>query len=329
MDPVTYSVRNLAGGDAEGESKLEERKDFNPTAVFEPFLLTDANGRVTTTFRLPDNLTTYRVTVFGVRGDNFALRETEIAAQNKINVRQVIPRRVRERDTSEVGVLITNLDSVSHTLTVRLDIGPPLPNDEASGRIKIPGQAVVDGAAERRITVRSGENSVVFFDVAAVAEGVVGLNFTINSNVLNERLVQELQIERPFVFETFTTVGTIRGDSQAEGLVIPSFADNGEGSLSLILDATRLGLLDSAITYLFHYPFGCLEQRTGVIMPLLVFGEHIESLGLRSEVADPRRVVENELRAWSQIQLSNGGFPFWPSGTRASFYVSLDRKSVV
>ena len=323
MDPVTFNVRNLAGGDAAAESKLEERTDFNPTAVFEPMLITDENGRVTTTFRLPDNLTTYRVTVFGVYGDLFALQESEIAAQNRINVRQVIPRRLRERDTGEVGILITNLDSVSHTLTVRLDIGPPLPSDEATGRIKIPGQAFVDGVAERRVTVRSGENAVVYFDVGAVREGIVGLNFTINSNVLNERLVQELQIERPFVFETFTTIGTIRGDTHAEGLVIPSFADHGVGSLSVILDATRLGLLDSAVTFLFRNPFGSLEQRSGAIMPLLVFGEYIESFGLRSEVADPRRVVENELRSWGQLQLSNGGFPFWPSQTNANFFVSL------
>ena len=323
MDPVTYNVKNLAGGDGEGESKLEERKDFNPTAVFKPFLLTDANGKVTTTFRLPDNLTTYRVTVFGVRGDNFALRETEIAAQNRINIRQVLPRRIRERDTTEVGVLITNLDSTSHTLTVKLNIGPALPKDESSGMIKIAGLAFVDGTAEQRITVKSGENSVVFFDIAAVKEGIITLNFSINSTILNEKLIQEIQIERPFVFETFTTVGAIQGNSLSEGLVIPSFADNGEGNLSLILDATRLGLMDSAITYLFRYPYGCLEQRTGVVMPLVVFGEYIDSLGLKNEVSDPGRVVENEIKSWGQIQLSNGGFPYWASGIKADFYVSL------
>ena len=319
MDPVTYSVRNLAGGDGEGESKLEERKDFNPTAVFEPFLLTDENGRVTTTFRLPDNLTTYRVTVFGVMGDSFALKETEIAAQNRINVRQVTPRRLRERDTGEVGVLITNLDSVAHAMTVSLDIGPPLPDDEATGLRKVPGEAFIDGTREHRFTVRSGENAMVFFDVAAVQEGIITLNFTINSPVLNERLIQELQIDRCFVFETFTTVGTVHGDIYREGLFIPPSAV----SLSVILDATRLGLLDTAITTLFRYPFGCLEQRSAVIKPLVVFGEYIESLGLRSEVANPQRVVENELRSWAQIQLRNGGFPIWPTGTRADFYVSL------
>jgi uncharacterized protein YfaS (alpha-2-macroglobulin family) len=46
MDPVTYSVKNLAGGDGD-DSKLEERKDFNPTAVFEPMLVTGEDGKVT------------------------------------------------------------------------------------------------------------------------------------------------------------------------------------------------------------------------------------------------------------------------------------------
>ena len=323
MDPVTYSVKSLSGGDAEGDSKIEERKDFNPTAVFEPMLLTDSNGKVTHKFKLPDNLTTYRVTVFGVSGDIFALKESEIAAQNKINVREVLPRRVRERDTAEAGVLITNLDSSPHTMTVKLDVGAPLPNDDSGGRLKIPGQAFVDGIAERRVTVKSGENAVVYFDIAAVKEGNVSLNFTINSDILNERLIKELIIEHPYIMETVTTTGTLENNSASEGIVIPSFADNGVGSLSVTLDATRLSLLDSAITYLFHYPYGCLEQRSAAIMPLVVFGEYLDSLGLKSEVSNPQLVIENEMRSWAQAQLTNGGFPYWPSGTQSNFYVSL------
>ena len=327
MDPVTYSVKNLAGGDSDGESKIEERKDFNPTAVFEPFLITDASGKVSCKFKLPDNLTTYRVTVFGVQGDIFALKESEIAAQNRINVKEVLPRRMRERDTAEAGVLITNLDSTSHTVTVKLAVGSPLAaaasGSDTGGLQKIAGQAFVDGTDERRVTVKSGENAVVYFDVAAVKKGNVSLNFTINSEILNERLIRELVIEHPYIMETITTTGALEGDSASEGLVIPSFADNGVGSFSVTLDATRLGLLDSAITYLFNYPYGCLEQRSAAIMPLVVFGEYLDSLELRSEVSNPRLVVENEIKSWAKLQLSNGGFPYWPSGTEANFYVSL------
>ena len=326
-DPVTYNVRERMGGDSD-DSKLEERKDFNPTAVFEPMLITDANGVVTCKFKLPDNLTTYRVTVFGVRGDLFALKESEIAAQNMINVREVVPRRLRERDTAEAGVLITNLDSSSQAITIKLDIGSPLANDESSGLQKVAGQAFVDGTAERRVTVRSGENAVVYFDVAAVKKGNITLNFTINSSILNEKLIREMTIEHPLIMETVTTTGTVSGqtgseNSVSEGLVIPSFADNGVGNLSVILDATRLSLLDNAVSYLFNYPYGCLEQRSAAVMPLVIFGEYLDALSIKTDVSNPKRVVENELRSWAQIQLSNGGFPYWPSGNSGDFYVSL------
>jgi len=327
MDPITYAVMDRMGGDS-GDSKIDERSDFNPTAVFEPMLITDANGKVTCKFKLPDNLTTYRITVFGVRGDLFALKESEIAAQNRINVRDVIPRRLRERDTAEAGVLITNLDSSSQAVTVRLDIGPPSAGDGSGGLQKTAGQAFVDGTAEKRVTVQSGESAAVYFDVAAVKQGNVTLNFTVNSAVLNERLVSEIRIEHPYIMETFTTTGTVSGQAGAEntareGIVIPSFADNGIGSLTLTLDATRLSLLDSAISYLFSYPYGCLEQRSSAIMPLVVFGEYLDALSIKTEISNPRQVVENEIRSWAQIQLSGGGFPYWPSGTSADFYVSL------
>jgi uncharacterized protein YfaS (alpha-2-macroglobulin family) len=326
MDPVTYSVKNLAGGDGEGEGKLEERKDFNPAAVFEPMLLTGADGKVRHTFKLPDNLTTYRVTVFGVRGDIFALKESEISARNRINLREVLPRRLRERDTAEAGVLITNLDSASHTISVGLDISDPQDPEEAeTGRRKQRGAAFVDGPAERRITLKSGENGVIYFDVAAVKEGTVSLNFRINSDILNERLIREILIEHPYVMETVTTTGEVDGDSASavEALAIPSFADNNTGSLSISLDATRLSLLESAVSYLFHYPYGCMEQRSAAVFPLAIFGEYLDSLGLKNEVSDPAKVVEQELKTWARVQLPSGGFPYWPSGSDADFYVSL------
>jgi uncharacterized protein YfaS (alpha-2-macroglobulin family) len=326
MDPVTYSVKNLSGGDAGEDSKIEERKDFNPTAVFQPMLVTDKNGKVTCTFKLPDSLTTYRVTVFGNCGDLFSLRETEIAAQNRINVKAVVPRRLRERDTAEAGVLITNLDSVSRKLTVSLNIGEPDQNsNNASGRFKPTGEAFVDGPAEYSLTVKSGENAVVYFDVAGVTEGYGALNFTINSDILNEKLVQELLIEHPYVMETVTTVGTISADSSSgtEAVVIPSFADNGVGSLSVTLDATMLGMLDSAVTYLFRYPYGCLEQRSSAMLPLVLFDEYIDAFGLKTTVSDPRAVVEAEFREWAKVQLRNGGFPYWTSEGRDNLYVSV------
>ncbi|MDR2768868.1 MAG: alpha-2-macroglobulin [Treponema sp.] len=328
IDPVTYNIKNLQGGDSEGkgdEESMDERSDFNPTAVFEPMLKTGRDGRVKASFKLPDNLTTYRITVFGVRGDLFGLKESEIAARNQINVKEIQPRRLRERDTGEAGVLITNLDSAAHKVNVSLAVSP-VSGDDGEGRRKIPGGAFVDGKSEQQITVKPGSSAAVYFDLAAEREGVIQLAYTIRSDLLNEKFVQTLIIEKPYVMETVTTMGEIGKDSASarEGLVIPGWADNGKGSLTVSLDATRLGLLDQAVSYLFNYPYGCLEQRSAAVFPLVVFGDYIDAFSLKSRVSNPRQAAETEIAKWGKLQLADGGFPYWPGSDReSSAYVTL------
>ncbi|MDR2865451.1 MAG: alpha-2-macroglobulin [Spirochaetaceae bacterium] len=326
MDPVTYSVKRLRNGDSLMENgKMEERKDFTPTAVFEPCLISDAKGQVVYKFTLPDTLTTYRISVFGIQGDLFALQESEIAAQNKINVQEVLPRRLRERDSSEIGLRISNLDSASHKLTVSMSLGEAVKDDfeQTNGLSKKSGEAFIDGESERSVSLKSGENTVVYFDLAAVREGYISLTTRIKSDILNEILINELYIERPSLTETVTATGTVSASSAREAIIIPSYADNGEGEITVSLDASRLSLLESAVNYLFDYPYGCLEQRSAAILPLVLFGDYLDAFNMGVQVKNPKKVVENEIKTWVQSQRPDGGFPYWPDGNYSDTYVSL------
>ena len=324
MDPVTYEVKNLRGGDTGDDEKMEERSDFNPTAVFEPHLTTGADGRVTVRFTLPDTLTTYRVTAFGVNGELLALQEDEIAVQNPINVQPVLPRELRERDTAEAGVLLTNLDGVPHDVTVSLALRETAADAE-DGITLGAGKAAVDGAASHTVTVPSGVSLPVYFDLAAQKAGSVTLEFTVKSDVLNEKLVRPLVVARPYLFETVTTAGTIRADERdaTERIVIPSFADDMQGGVTVTLDATRLGLLGDAVQYLFHYPFGCLEQQSSLVLPLVIFADYIDTFGMESQVSDVRKCVTAHFKAWKDAQHADGGFGYWPTSFRSDRYVSL------
>ncbi len=327
MDPVTYEVKNLQGGD-EGDDKMQERSDFNPTAVFMPVLMTDEKGQVTCKFKLPDTLTTYRVTAFGVCGDMLALREDEIGVKNPVNVQQVLPRRMRERDTAELGVLLTNLDGVPHEMTVSLEMKTP---DKKDIKVKdglggVPGKAFVDGENTHKVTVHPGQNVTVYFDASAVKAGVVNAVFEITSDIINERLVCPITVEKPYLYETFTSMGTVREEetSGSEGLIIPESVDD-MGSLSVTLDATRLGALGESVNYVFRYPYGCLEQQSSRILPLVIFEDYIDVFGLEkdSNIKDVRALVKSYFRSWKGYQLSSGGFPYWPNVPYPSFYVSL------
>ncbi len=326
IDPVTYEVRNLFGGDASAD-KMNERKNFDATAVFEPYVLADGKGKAVCTFTLPDSLTAYRITVIGVSDNMFALNEDEIAVRNEISVRDVLPRKLRVRDTGETGVIISNLDSKTHNVSVSLDVyagaeksGLPL---SENGLAKPSGAAEVDGETSVSVSVKPGETVPVMFYVAAQAPGYVSLEYTVRSDILNERIIKPLEIERPYVYETVTTTGRIDGESAVEYITLPLFADNGKGSLFVQLDPTRLGILKEAVQYVFRYPYGCLEQRSSAVLPLILFGEYIDVFGLESDVTDYADVIETEIENWLKYQRPDGGFPYWQNGIDSSYAVTL------
>ena len=341
MDPVTYSVKNLIGGDSDfkDEALAEKalatnganavRKDFRATAFFEPYIVTDQNGEATVSFKLPDSLTTYRVSVIGVKDDLFAIQEDEFKVQNPINIQQVQPRRLRERDTAECGVLITNLGKDSEKVSVSLEVLSPLEDteeDKLEGRKTIPGKGFVDGPSSHTIIVGSGQSSVVYFDVAASQEGTVNLVYTIMSDAVNEKLISPIRIEKTFVYENVSMTGTISDQghgSEKEALIIPGFAKEGRGDIKFTLDATRLGLLGSSVNYLFDYPYGCLEQQSSRILPLVSFGDYIDVFGMDSKIQNVKDCVTAWTKKWKDYQHQDGGFGYWPDSDYSSDFVSL------
>ena len=330
MDPVTYAIKNLQGGDAEADAEKEdERKEFKPTALFEPMLLTDSEGIVRVTFKLPDNLTTFRITAVGAAGERFAIQEGEIGVRNPVNVQSVQPRRLRVRDTAECGVLVTNLDSVPHSVKIGLSVRKPEGNykeDADAGLKTVAGDAFIDGMDTQTIDVPSGASYMAYFDVAATRAGNVELVYNVESDILNERLVSRMLIESSYAFDTVALTGATDDTDRASErqlVRIPSWAQDGEGSLSVTLDATRLGTLSSAVGYVFDYPYGCIEQRTSGVLPLVIFEKYIDVFGMDSKVENPKQVVLEHFKFLKKHQNHDGGFAYWPDSSSSILYPSL------
>ena len=301
IDPVTYEVKDLQGGDS-GGGKIEQREDFNPTAVFEPYIITNSRGEASFNFTLPDNLTTYRVTAIGVKGNKFGIDESEIFARNPINIRSLVPTKLRYRDTTVSGVNITNLSDKEELISVSV----------SSELLTVSGKDRVE------ITIGSGETKVVNFVLSAAALGTGTVSFAIRSDIINEDLQSEIIVEKPYVSETFTTAGKI-GDSVTdmgfvnETLIIPSSAEDGIGSLTLTLSPGFGGELKSAAEYLTEYPFNCFEQRSSKIIPNILMPNE-KSLDY----------INKEISFMGKYQNKDGGIPFWPeSGYKSSYYISL------
>ncbi|MDR2053078.1 MAG: alpha-2-macroglobulin [Treponema sp.] len=325
IDPVTYSLSDLQGGDTEDDSKLDERKDFRPTAVFEPYLVTDRNGIAVVKFRLPDSLTTYRCTALAVGLTGFGIVEKDLRVSAPLTAVAALPRKLRWRDTGAVSLILTNLEKEAVEAAVSLAA-----EKESADPANI-WDAVLEVEGENSKTVRipPGGTAEVSFQVAAVGAGRARLVFSLRSPkreaAVNERIIRSLNVDRPALYETVTAAGTLPADAGfvEEGIVLPSLVPLGTGSLSVSIAASRLALLREAVGYLLDYPYGCLEQRTAALLPLVSFGDRLDAFGLESPVTNPRQTVEEELARIAKNRLPNGLYPYWPGGQDGNIMVTL------
>ncbi len=301
MDPVTWKANDLPGGDEKGESApavpgTGVRKNFNPTAVFRTGLVTGRDGTVSVRFKLPDLLTTFRSTAVAVKDDAFGMAEGEILVQNPINVRTALPRRLRVGDAATAGVVLTNVDSRPHSVTVGINVqGLQLKGD-----------------ARKTVSLKAGDTAEVAFDLGAPTAGTAKLSFSVDSDILRERLEDSLAVTDPHLTESVTIVGKT-GDQAKESLVVPSsFLGVPEEGLYLSMDSTIASSLAGAVHFLDVYPYDCLEQVTSKLFARVLF-PMLAGAGT-ADLASVERFAN-----------SDGGFSYWddPAPRRSNYYVTL------
>ncbi|GAB6088552.1 alpha-2-macroglobulin family protein [Spirochaeta dissipatitropha] len=302
IDPVTYEVKNLQGGDAGGE-KMDERKDFRPTAIFEPYLLSDENGIIDLEIDLPDSLTTYRLTAVGVYGNSFALRESEILVSNPMPMRASLPRLLRERDTAIAGVVVRNLQSGAQNVTLSLA--------EIAGR---EDGLLIDGSAELQLRLEAGETREFAFQLAAMQEGSYELVFDLLAEdaagegaVFRDRMRSSLRVERSLNPETVSVFGTIGPEAEAlEQFLFPSSAAQGFGELRLQLHGSRLYQLAAQAAALDRIWHSSLSSRISRFSPSLLLGSGFRDLTGRPG-ADAEE-IDAFVRSIATLQHEDGGF---------------------
>jgi uncharacterized protein YfaS (alpha-2-macroglobulin family) len=326
IDPVTYSLTDLQGGDDEDTSKLEERKDFRPTAIFEPYLVTGPDGTVSVKFALPDSLTTYRCTAVAVGLSDFGIAEKDLRVSAPLTATAALPRKLRWRDTGTVSLILSNLSNEVTQARVSVETQALISENAAWDTV-----IEIDGESEQTLEIPPGATQEIAFKVAALGAGESRIIFTLRSPAVNERIVKTLTVERPVVYESVTTIGSLGSERPfiEEGVVLPGLIPEGTGELSVSLSASRLANLKEAVRYLLDYPYGCLEQLSARLLPLIAFGDHLEAFQLESPVENPGQIIRDELSQLGKYQLADGSFPYWPGGQSGDLYVSLRMAHII
>jgi len=297
------------GGGAFGG--IEMRADFKMTPLWLPALRTDVNGHAEAQFKLPGNLTTFRIMAVAHTHDSrFGNGSSDFRVNKPLLMQAASPRFARIGDRFEAGVAIINTTSQRGSVSLLLQSrGVKALGDSVATFELAPGE----GRAIRRPYFAEELGKAVYQFRARMKVG---------SEDFTDGLESSLPILLPQTKEVVATSGSTEDKTQ-ELLQVPGdiFAD--AGSLELTAASTAMVGLRESVNYLFEYPYGCLEQRLSRVLPMILAHDLVDAFQLGGlHNADYREVIKQSLSELSRYQLASGGFSLWAGGDRDWDYIS-------
>jgi hypothetical protein len=286
---------------------IDLRALFKATAFWEASIKTTPDGKGEVKFRLPDNLTSFRVMVTGQTKDAcFGAGETKFIVTKKLILKPALPRFARLNDSFEAGVLVCNNSQRKGDITLITD---------AQG-IELKGEKI------RKFSLAPGKEKEVKFSYFVNQMGKATFMFRAKMGDETDGLKISIPIKLTRPTEAVALYSQTT-DKAKEGIIIPEDIYPGVGKLEFTTSSSALVGLEEGINYLWDYPYYCIEQVISRVLPFIIAYDLIKAFDL-SELRGKnlKKVVREQLEKIIECQLPCGGFTFWPGGYIPSEYCS-------
>lgn len=306
------------------------RQKFETTPLF----LGDVavrKGRATAKVELPDNLTTYRVFAVasarlsdGKSPGRFGVGEARIQVSTPLMVRPALPRTLRPNDRAQLAAIVQNNTSDAGEVTVSVrELAKP--GDRA--KPVAASRAALGLRGQQRVTlpVAAGQQLRIPFEVDALRAATPYVEFDARF-VGKTNHADRVQVPVPIapeatLTERVATYGSLAADRPiAIPVALPADVLPEHGGLDLSTSSSLLAGLQDAVADLVHYPYGCIEQTSSRLLPLVALADLSARYPLGIDNVDEfvRAGVERIL----SMQTHGGGFAYWPGGTRPHAYAT-------
>lgn len=293
---------NRGGGGGPGAA-FAYRTEFLTTAYYNARIYTDANGEATVKFKLPDNLTTFRLMATAhTKRSSFGANESNIRVKKPLLLLEALPRFARLGDEFEAGIVVHNNTHASGPVDV----------EASADNIKLKDKPI------KSVEVPDGQEKEVRF--AYYADRVGQATFRFKVTLANE--ADGIQLSIPVISPRLTEAVALYSQTTErakEAVTVPSEIYPEVGYLELTTSSSAFVGLEGSIEYLMKYPYECLEQKTSRILPFIVAEDVINSFNLSElQGKDLKRFVQATLDEFKDFQHYNGGFKFWQDSYRPS-----------
>ena len=282
-----YAASKLGGADL--------RTNFSFTPYFKAVVPTDKKGRAEVKFKLPDNLTKFRVMAVAMTADEFGSAQTSIQVSKPVMVTSNLPRFARKGDKFSCGAVVYNYEDKKGELTV---------SAHAEGAVTL------SGPETKTVSVPLGQAQEVTWACEAAQNGEARVAFSVKGGKAQDGVLAKFTVS-PVEKKQTLSVYAATQNAQEELLDKPgNLNEAADNRITLSLSSTALLNLKGSMVYLLTYPYDCLEQKMSKALPVIEGAPLVEDFKL-GDISAYKKQVQEILDLLPQYQYASGGLAYW------------------
>jgi uncharacterized protein YfaS (alpha-2-macroglobulin family) len=276
------------------------RKEFKDTAFWQPDVVTGGDGKATVSFKLPDNLTTWRATARGVTADTrVGSTVQKTIARKDVIMRLEMPRFLTEGDTVTISGVVHNFLKSDKSTKISLELN---------------GAELLD-SPDSTVTIRPNGEHRVDWRVQANTTGKLTLLAKALTDTESDAVEMTMDIVPHGLRRTTGNATTVTQNDadQTFNLDVPGVADTQARALRIEVSPSIAGALFGALDYLTSYPYGCTEQTMSSFLPNIVVAQTLKDIPTAKIRAsnDLDNKVRKGLDRLYAYQHGDGGWGWW------------------
>jgi hypothetical protein len=289
---VDKKLSEGGGGLVGGEPAFAEaqvRKEFADTAYWLGTLVTDDTGSATATFAMPENLTTWKVSSWGMTEGTKVGQEGASAVTTKnLLVRLQAPRFFLEYDEVVLSANVHNYLAGEKRARVSLEV--------PEGLLKLIGET----PRTTDVTVPAGGEARVDWRVRVLREGSAKVTVRALTDEESDAMQMSVPVLVHGVTKQVASTGSMRPDDVRKSVTveldIPEMRRPELTTLEVRYSPTLALAMMDALPYCLYYPYGCTEQTMSRFLPSVLTLKTLQNMGIRLEDVKVIRGRMEEIR---------------------------------
>lgn len=245
------------------------RENFADTALWKGSLETNSEGITEVELDMPENLTTWKVRVWGMgHGTRVGEGSAEVVTRKNLIVRLQAPRFFVETDEVVLSANVHNYLDEAKQVQVSLE----LEGDTLVGPDELTQTVEIAADGEQRIDWR----------VKVAREGTA----TIRMSALTDEESDAMQMSFPVyvhgMLKTDSFTGVVKPEETVGSfeVTVPAERRPEETRLEVRYTPTLAGAMIDALPYLIEYPYGCTEQTLNRFLPAVMTQQTLRKMGV-------------------------------------------------